>query len=280
MVSASVGFQCPECVNAGRLSTPRITTVAGGRVDDRPTVTIAIVAFTLLAFGYEFVAGLDDVTKAWGMWPWAIALDGQFYRLATSVFLHGSVMHIFFNMFVLWTIGPQVERILGHARFLVLYLAAGLGGAVASYAFSDPRTISVGASGAIFGLMGALVVVGRRRGKARGVEARRNGGNGQQSQRQGGGGMGDPFKQVLVLIGINIAIGFLPGGNIDWRAHLGGLVTGIAVAAVMLYAPRPSRLLWQSLGVLSVLGLLVLITMWRTTALHALVDSGIPGLNS
>lgn len=280
MVSAAVGFQCPECVNAGRLSTPRITTVAGGRVDDRPTVTIAIVAVTVLAFGYEFVAGLDAVAQQWGMWPWAIALDGEFYRLATSIFLHGSVMHIFFNMFVLWTIGPQVERILGHARFLVLYLVAGLGGAVVSYTFSDPRTVSVGASGAIFGLMGALVVVGRRRGSPRGVEARRNGSPGQQGQRQGNGGGGDPFKQVLVLIVINVAIGFLPGGNIDWRAHLGGLVTGAAVAAVMLYAPRSSRLLWQALGVLAVLGLLVLLVMWRTTALHALVDSGIPGLST
>ena len=280
MVSASVGFQCPDCVNAGRLSTPRITTVAGGRVDDRPTVTIAIVAITVLAFGYEFIAGLDAVARQWGMWPWAIALDGEFYRLATSIFLHGSVMHIFFNMFVLWTIGPQVERILGHARFLVLYLVAGLGGAVVSYTFSDPRTVSVGASGAIFGLMGALVVLGRRRGSPRGVEARRNGSPGEQSQRQGNGGGGDPFKQVLVLIVINVAIGFLPGGNIDWRAHLGGLVTGAAVAAVMLYAPRPSRLLWQALGVLAVLGLLVLLVMWRTTALHALVDSGIPGLSA
>jgi len=280
MVNASVGFQCPECVNAGRLSTPRITTVAGGRVDDRPTVTIAIVAVTVLAFGYEFIAGLNAVTEKWGMWPWAIALDGQLYRLVTSVFLHGSVLHILFNMFVLWTIGPQVERILGHARFLVLYLAAGLGGAVASYAFSDPRTVSVGASGAIFGLMGALVVLGRRRGSARGVEARRDGSAGQQVQRQGNGGVGDPFKQVLVLIVVNVAIGFLPGGNIDWRAHLGGLVTGAAVGAVMLYAPRSSRLLWQTLGVLGVLGLLVLITMWRTAALNALVESGIPGIST
>ena len=112
---------------------------------------------------------------------------------------HGSFLHIAFNMYVLFALGPTLERILGHSRYLILYVLAAIGGGVASYVFSDMRTVSVGASGAIFGLMGALVVAGRR--------------------------LRYDVTQVLVLLGINVVIGFIASG-VDWRAHLGGLVTG------------------------------------------------------
>ena len=108
-------------------------------------------------------------------------------------------------MYVLYVLGPPLERLLGHGRFLALFLIAGLGGAVASFSFSSINTVSVGASGAIFGLMGALVVAGRH--------------------------LRADITQVLVLIGINVVIGFIAPG-IDWRAHLGGLLTGAAVAFV------------------------------------------------
>ncbi|MCX6458981.1 MAG: rhomboid family intramembrane serine protease [Actinobacteria bacterium] len=226
------------------------TTAAGAPIGERPIVSMVLVGICVVVFALEFLIGVDQVTGRFGMYPPDIALNGEIWRLPTSMFLHGNLLHIGFNMLVLWTIGPQVERILGHGRFLVLYLVAGLGGAVASYAFSAPLTLSVGASGAIFGVMGALVVAGRQ--------------------------VGFDVRQVLILIGINVAIGFV-GGGIDWRAHLGGLATGAAVAAVMVYAPRASRLLWQTLGVLAILGLLVMITMWRTAELHAMLDA-IPGI--
>ena len=219
-------------------------TAAGAPVGERPYVTMVLIGICVAVFGYEYLEGVDQVARDFGMWPNGIAAYGEFYRLPASMFLHGSLLHIGFNMLVLWTIGPQVERVLGHVRFLVLYLVAGLGGAVASYLFSTPGTVSVGASGAIFGVMGALVVAGRR--------------------------LGYDIRQVLILIVINIVIGFAPGGGIDWRAHLGGLITGAGVAAVMVYSPRRSRVLWQALGVLAILGVLVVLTMWRTAALPAI----------
>jgi membrane associated rhomboid family serine protease len=97
------------------------------------------------------------------------------------------------------------------------------------------------ANDCIFGIMGALVVAGRR--------------------------LGYDVRQVLVLIGINVVLGFIPGGNVDWRAHLGGLVVGALTAAVMVHAPRRSRALWQTFGVLAILGALVLVAMWRTAAI-------------
>lgn len=226
---------------------PQATTAAGAPINERPIVTMVLIGLCAVVFGYEYLVGIDQAASAWGMYPPSIALDGETYRLLTSAFLHGSLLHIGFNMFVLWTIGPQVERILGHLRFLVLYLLAGLGGAVASFVFSPPLTVSVGASGAIFGVMGALVVAGQR--------------------------LGYDVRQVLILIGVNIAIGFLPGGGIDWRAHLGGLVVGGAVAAVMVHAPRSGRVLWQLLGCLAILGALVLVTIWRIAELHAMLDA-------
>lgn len=241
MIAAPVGFQCPDCVRQGAATTRVATTAAGAPISERPTVTMALIAINVVAFALEYLLGLQSVTETWGMYPPSIAFEGETYRLLTSVFLHGSLLHIGFNMLVLWTVGPQVERILGHWRFLVLFIVAGLGGAVASYTFSSPLTLSVGASGAIFGIMGALVVAGRR--------------------------LGYDVRQVLVLIGINVVLGFIPGGNVDWRAHLGGLVVGALTAAVMVHAPRRSRVLWQTLGVLAILGALVLVAMWRTAAI-------------
>ena len=127
---------------------------------------------------------------------------------------------------------------------LALYLIAALGGAVASYAFSDIRTLSVGASGAIFGLMGALVIAGRR--------------------------LRYDITQVLILLGINVVIGFLQPG-VDWRAHLGGLVTGAAVAAVFVLPKRGHRVAVQVLGIAGILIVIAAIAMWRTNQILELV---------
>jgi membrane associated rhomboid family serine protease len=150
-------------------------------------------------------------------------------------------------MYVLFVLGPTLERVLGHVRFIILYVVAALGGSVVSYTFSDPRTVSVGASGAIFGLMGALIVAGRR--------------------------MRWDITQVLILLGINVVIGFL-SPEVDWRAHFGGLVVGALVAGVFIWTPRPFvpvRLLWQTLGILVVLAGLIVVTMWRTGQLWTLL---------
>jgi membrane associated rhomboid family serine protease len=178
------------------------------------------------------------------MWPVGIVVGDEWYRLITSAFLHGSFLHIAFNMYVLFALGPTLERILGHTRFIALYLLAALGGAVASYYFSDIRTVSVGASGAIFGLMGALVVAGRR--------------------------LRYDVTQVLVLLGINVVIGFIAPG-IDWRAHLGGLVVGAVVAAILVHAPKMARTLIQVAGLGGVFLVLVAVTLMRTAQIQEML---------
>ncbi|MFM8240070.1 MAG: rhomboid family intramembrane serine protease [Actinomycetota bacterium] len=249
MRSAPVGFQCPECVGEAARNVRQPVTVSGGSLVARPYVTYTVIGITATVFGVQFLVGISELANEFGMWPFGIALFGEWYRLLTAAFLHGSILHIAFNMYVLFALGPTLERVLGHVRFLVLYLVAALGGSVASYTFSDPRTVSVGASGAIFGLMGALIVAGRR--------------------------LKWDITQVVVLLGINVVIGFL-SPDVDWRAHFGGLVVGALVAGVFVWTPPPlkaSRALWQWLGVLAILGVLVAVTMWRTGELVALASA-------
>jgi len=247
MRSAPVGFQCPECIGEAARTVRQPVTVSGGGLITKPYVTWTLIGLTVAVFLWQFAVGVGAVAEDYGMWPFGIVLYGEWWRLLTAAFLHGSWLHIAFNMYVLFVLGPTLERVLGHARFVVLYVVAALGGSVASYTFSDPRTVSVGASGAIFGLMGALIVAGRR--------------------------MRWDITQVLILLGINVVIGFL-SPEVDWRAHFGGLVVGALVAGVFVWTPRPFdavRILWQTLGVLVILGALVAVTMWRTGQLWMLL---------
>lgn len=244
MIAAPVGFQCPECVAGAAAQIRQPTTVAGGAVIDRPLVTYVLIGIIVAVFLAQLAIGVNSVAGDYGMWPVGIAVGGEWWRLVTAAFLHGSILHIAFNMYVLYALGPTLERILGHYRYLALYLLAAIGGGVASYAFSDMRTVSVGASGAIFGLMGALVVAGRR--------------------------LRYDVKQVLVLLGVNVAIGFFAPG-IDWRAHLGGLVTGAIVAAIMVFPSPRRRTAAQVGGILVLLGAMAVLVLWRTAQINDLL---------
>lgn len=241
MVPASVGFQCPECVALGKAEVRSPVTPMGGSVIRSAVVTQVLIGLNLAVFVVALVAGLESVTRTYGMFPPAISVGGEWWRLLTAAFLHGGLLHIAFNMYVLFLIGPQLEALFGHVRYLIVYLLAALGGTVASYAFSPLGTVSVGASGAIFGLMAALIVAGH-------------------SLRQ-------EVTQIVFLLAINVVIGFLVP-NIDWRAHLGGAAVGAAAAAVMVYAPKQSRVLWQTLGVLAICGLLVAALTVRTAQIN------------
>ena len=244
MIAAPVGFQCPECVAAAAATQRRATTVAGGTPINKPVVTYGLIGINVGIFLVQFAVGVNAVAGDWGMWPVGVAVGGEWWRLLTAAFLHGSFLHIAFNMYVLFALGPTLERILGHGRYLALYVLAAFGGGVASYVFSDIRTVSVGASGAIFGLMGALVVAGRK--------------------------LRYDVTQVLVLLGINVVIGFFSAG-VDWRAHLGGLVTGAVVAAIMVYPARRYRTVVQAVGLTAVVIVLVALTLWRTTQINELL---------
>jgi membrane associated rhomboid family serine protease len=146
-----------------------------------------------------------------GMWPQAVH-HGQWYRLFTAPFLHANIEHILFNMITLAIVGSPVEAELGKARFIAVYLLSALGGSVASYLLSNANELGVGASGAIFGLLGSYFVLARRRRW--------------------------DISTIAALIIVNLVIGFA-SSTIDWRAHLGGLITGAVVTLGM--APSLDR---------------------------------------
>lgn len=145
---------------------------------------------------------------------------GEYWRLLTSVFLHIGLLHLLFNMFALLSIGRLAESIYGHARFLAIYLVSGVSGALFSYLFS--RSPSAGASGAIFGVAGALAVFYAANRPARPIAG----------QGQLGG--------ILMLLAFNGIYGFLQPGVDNW-GHAGGLISGVALAAWL--TPRVTPLL-------------------------------------
>jgi membrane associated rhomboid family serine protease len=250
MIDASVGFQCPECVREGNASVRQARTSLGGRVTDGSgAVTKVIIAVNVLVFFAQQVSASFEnhlvlIGNAFdpSTGQQVGIADGEYYRLLTAAFMHGGFLHIAFNMYALYLFGPPLESALGRFRYLSLYLLSALGGSAASYAFNAPNQASLGASGAVFGLLGAFFIVNRKFG-------RDNSG-------------------LLVLVAINLAIAFLPGfSNIDWHAHVGGLITGALVATAMVYAPRSRRNVVQAAGCVVVLLIIVAVIAWRTSQL-------------
>ena len=248
MRSASVGFHCPECVAQGAATVRQPRTTLGGRVTgDTSRVSMTIVVVNVAVFVLGLAVGEGQLQSRYanvaGVPGRFGVADGEYYRLLTAAFLHAGVFHILMNMFALAQLGPVLEAALGRLRFLGLYVLAALGGSVLSYLLSSPFQFGVGASGAIFGLFGAYYVVVRR--------------------------LGGETRSILVLLVINLVITFsIP--IIDWRAHLGGLVTGALVAAAFAYTPRgPQRDVLHALACGAVLVLLVGAVAVRTLALGA-----------
>ena len=198
MHSAPVGFHCPGCMNEARKTVRQIREV-------QPTITKLIIGICVAVFVYGQATG-TDLSYEYGLAGIAVTEFGQYYRFITAMFLHAGIIHILFNMMILWQIGSVIEMRIGSPRFIALYALSGLGGGLASFLLNDPYTVSVGASGAIFGLLGAYVVLARR--------------------------LNVNHSQVLGLIGINLVLGFVMPG-IDWHAHVGGLAVGAASAALL-----------------------------------------------
>ena len=247
MLSAAVGFQCPTCVREGSRSTRQTRTPYGGqRVADPRLTTFVLMGINALVWLAILATGegrsrlidvlallptstdrrLDDgtLTLVQGV------SGGAWWQLVTSQFAHVQVLHIAFNMLALFFLGPMLENVLGRWRFLAVYLVSGMCGSAAVMLLSDPNSQTLGASGAIFGLMGALAVVAL---KVRGQ-----------------------VQSVLTWIVLNLVLTFTVGG-ISWEGHVGGLAGGAVMGAAMVYAPRRHRSVvqWTATGVVLVVAL-------------------------
>jgi membrane associated rhomboid family serine protease len=243
---ASVGQQCIDCVAEGRRGVRRGVTIAGARPGARPLVTqlligvnIAVFLWTVVTSGSIANNARAPVFQAWALVPGAVA-DGEWWRLLTGGFLHFGPLHLVFNMWALWVIGRDVESALGHGRFLGLYLVSLLGGSAAVMLLSAPGANVAGASGAVFGLMGALAVLLRR--------------------------LQVPLGQVGGLIAVNLVITFLIPG-ISVAGHLGGLLTGAAATAALVYAPAERRTAVQAAALVGLAVLLLAAVMLRMASL-------------
>jgi membrane associated rhomboid family serine protease len=177
------------------------------------------------ASGVNLLSGNTGSSKLFdhlALIPPAVA-HGEWWRLFTAAFLHFGIFHIGFNMYALWIFGPPLEAALGRMRFVGLYVLAGLGGSILSVALGPLDETAAGASGAIFGLFGALYIVARHRNLA--------------------------TNGIAITIVANLIFTFaIP--NIDWRGHVGGLITGSVIALVYARAPQGAmRDRAQSVGV-------------------------------
>lgn len=246
MRDAAVGFQCPDCVARGARETRQGLTPYGGRRSGNPALTSMVLVglnlavwlvvlatggnrsplYFLLALrprGSCFAAGYD------GYYPgvpeagcglgdgtaWVEGItDGAVWQVVSSAFLHVDVWHVAMNVLMIWFLGPQLEAVLGRARFLGLYAASALGGSAAVMLLSAPESATFGASGAVFGMVGALLVAVHK--------------------------VGGNLQMLLLWLVISVVYGFTADG-ISWQGHLGGFVAGAATGAALLYAPRARR---------------------------------------
>jgi membrane associated rhomboid family serine protease len=209
MTPTPVGMRCPECAR-DRTSVRTARTLVS-----EPTVTYALIALNVMAFIGSLSAGGGATSRGGGsvindgaLFGPDIAVHHEYWRLVTSGFLHAGLLHIGFNMYLLYILGQILEPAVGHIRFAALYLVSLLGGSFGALLVS-PHSLTVGASGAVFGLMGAAVVTLRARGF-------------------------DPAASgIPMLIGLNLLISFvLPGISIG--GHIGGLVAGAAAAFILV----------------------------------------------
>lgn len=224
---AAVGVICPECLRdqrkaaspAQRKAERRWVSRASVATDSRPTVTYAIIAITVLAYIVTLIPGVGTTIER-GLLFWAPLLypdvSGTFqpWRLVTAALVHAGFWHVGLNMLALWMLGRSLEPLLGRGRFLSLYLLSAVGGSVAVALLSFGTPV-VGASGAVFGLFGAILVIGRH--------------------------IGANIAGIAIILGVNLVIGFIPGFNVSWQAHVGGLVVGALIGFIFTRTRAPRQ---------------------------------------
>ncbi len=173
----------------------------------KPVVTYILIVLNLMVFLYGVLHGNDELINMFGN-NYELVQNGEFYRLFTCMFVHADILHILFNMIALYSIGPVVERYYGKSKFLLIYLVSGLLGSIFSGVFMTADSISIGASGAIFGLLGSIsYFTYYYRATLQGILR----------------------GSIMPVIIINLVIGFL-SSSIDLSAHIGGLIGGILIS--------------------------------------------------
>ena len=233
---AAVGVQCVDCVAEAARTVRAPRTTFGGALRSRDTaVTKVLIAVCLVMFGARYVLPEQvyfQLALVNGLFYGAFGPQ-TWWQPLTSAFLHGSLLHLLFNVYALWIAGQYLEPILGRLRFVALYALSALGGAAGALLLPlTANSVLVGASGAVFGLFAALFVVNRHLGRQTG--------------------------QIVGLIVVNFAIGVLVAG-ISWQAHLGGLLTGAVVSWVLARGRRGNPALqWSGLAVVALVLLALL----------------------
>jgi membrane associated rhomboid family serine protease len=219
MNDASVGFQCPSCIAEGAKSVRAPRTLAGGAVSGRDgMVSMVLIGINVLAFLVQIATGdrASDIYQHGAMQGYVVA-DGDYWRLLTSAFLHSGWLHIAFNMYALYLFGPFIERALGTWRFIAAYVTMAVFASVFVFVLTEPSTVTIGASGAVFGLFGmALILL---------LKAKQD------------------VSTLLVLLAINAFLSLR--ANISWQGHLGGFVIGCLLGLAFAYAPRERKQLVQ-----------------------------------
>jgi membrane associated rhomboid family serine protease len=234
MVFAAVGIKCPECAGQPtgvKRATSRARTSAA--VGTGALATKALIGINVLVYVLQLAEGGDRNGRSGEAWERGALVgfwvaDGEWWRLVTSAFIHASIIHLLFNMLMLWWFGSALEALLGRARYLGIYFVSVLGGAAGALLATQPNQLTVGASGAVFGILGAGVVLERR------------------NVMVFGGG-------ALTVVVLNLALTFLiPGISIG--GHLGGLAAGAAAILAMSRFGR-GHAAYGRLGIEGIIGL-------------------------
>jgi membrane associated rhomboid family serine protease len=248
MTPAPVGHHCPACVTEARRSAPRRPIRL--RPPRSATTTLLAVNVAVFVFSVLLTPGgsrTEVLVRLGAMVP-ALVVEGQYWRLVTAIFLHFNLVHLLLNTLGLTIFGNLIESVFGSARMLAVYLATGFVASTVSFAFGSPAAIAVGASGAIFGLLGTWLAFNLRRRQL--SLARSN------------------VQGALILIALNLAIGFTVPG-IDNLAHLGGLAAGVLGGfALDGFGRRGVRTASRVVGVAGLFLAGVILTAWRISDLR------------
>ena len=252
MISTPVGMRCPECAQQST-QVRRVTTSGFGQGAE--PATYVLIGLNVLAFlasilgggSATSLSGGGDLINDGGINAFAIDVGGEWWRIVTAGFLHAGIIHLAFNMFALYVLGSLLEPAVGTARFVGIYFVSLLAGSLGALILS-PNDLTVGASGAVFGLMAAAFIMARHRG----VE--------------------QIASQIGMFVVLNLVFTFAASSTISVGGHIGGLIGGALAALVVAFFERarmPNRLPFE-------MGIMIALSAGLVVACLAAAAAGVP----